>query len=1113
MINTSEGVLLRKSGFDLYLDFCEAVESTSKTLRMLEGNGKNWKIKSVFDRVFEFPLDDFKVDHALLEFLCAFSCSNTKNDLEMVKVISDYIPNGQSLIVADARSLKLPVKILLCYMHKLGTLLLPYKFTRPIEKALDAYEAGCYCETLLALRALDDRKATDKRGKNYDPAEKANRRVFQLGAKMVLASTWYTPEDVTREDLFAWRSHNISMKDQGRGNEISPLPLFSLAEQLHKLYPSRMQFDLDEWKKQATKQLGAYGGSIGSLLSDVMKLGLAADDAVDRFKSYVVAKWTALAPDSIDDFQIPQTLFDAGCDVGGAYSFWLSLERDWLEDASYTNDKGARLILGRLNLYLFVYLPLWYKENPKSELPYPDSPNKFHGRVFYNCKGEAENRPFSLTEFLTRLGSKINYGYMNKLKVFFEYLMSQKFNVPGCTGLVQPVYVLPRTKKYREVVKEVLLPDHLLFFVEYAYSIENLFSVLLNSRRLFLKARKLTEKNRQLNMDDLGYVPFIRWRGKIYPIKQLNAALIDCVQVRGREVINPAFIRLILTLMEGGMRTQASQWLDARSYDRHATRPFYHPDQITMLWLNTDKIHSQGMYVLSQVKVILMLDRQVEWRNRLIKLGCKAFTKPILYDGKQTKWGKILPVFSSNPDSGMPISDSKIADMWPVLCLAFQMWMRDGGWQVPDMVKLLPVKKRSANQSGENPFFVCADVAESISEEDVKVIKPDTPKRYYAGDYCPVVLRAVVTPHGLRASFVTAMSTILDIESVTRLTGQTLATVMYYNKGFRPLQKKIGQPVNYIDLIGHLDYEATSSPVLSLPSTLTQAQRLERAKLAGNVDRVAAELGLISINSAQRDDEALNGMQIIARERSLNLGVAHTHICPFNFVCPREILEELGGERHCSRCRLAVFSVFNISAVAAKRHQMAEEQTRLMTQLEHYSKQHSPSSAELRMLETEIKQHSLDLVGWIMIEESLWALIQDIKENKTSQKILVQDAAEVLMQIEQFPVAKGSLAEFAARLSEVKHYPRYSSVTFKADMERASRLLLARQGDLNAAICKPPSFEPHEELLSLIHQAADQPGFDLETFHRLLTGSDTSSWIDLLSQKAPLNLLGSEIRP
>lgn len=1108
MINTSSKVIALVCCSELAVSFRAAIEKARRIVSDLNARGRSGRYKEVFSKVFGLGMGSYNITEEYLQFLCEFSCSSASKDLHLINKLSCYLSRPLKLSHTDARALKTPLRIVFCAMHASRSIVLPYFFTRPVLKGLDVLpsENSCYCESLVGLRSLDKRLATGSNTKRaYSAEERANRRVFELGAKMVLASTWFTPEDLIIEDFADWRTHVNSMFKAGRTSEISPLPLSGLLTALHDLFPGRVGIGLEEWTALSSKSVSRSGVKDSRLVYESLALSVEPDQVVENIKANNSTFWTAFAPDVIDDFNIVAALSEVGVGIESAYNCWVPLQRDWLEDANYVQDKQARSALGRLNVYLFIYLPLWFHKYGCERFNYPSEPKEFAGQVFYYNKTGGV-RFLSLTEFCERFDSQPTYGSFTALRIFFKYLIQVKGNVDSCRGVVQPFYFLPRSKKYGKVAKEILTPEQLLSFVDYLYSVENFLSVLFDSRRMFLRAARAIEEYGFIDTENFGYVPFVFRRAKVVPLFQISGDLIDVISVRGREVINPGVIRFFICLMEGGMRTQTLQWLDAESYDRRCTRPFYHPNQITMLWLNTDKIQSYGFSVLSQVKVILALDRQVGWRNRIAALGFPKLHEPILYEGKQTKWGKIVPIFSNNIQTGAPISDNKLRDNWPAICLAFQQWAQATGDRIEDLVGMAPKRSTDNRKAGDPFFFSFSDLQRGVKAKDVKIVSQGDVGRIYAGDYCPIEMRARVTPHGLRASFVTVMSTILDIDSVAGMTGQSPATVMYYNKGTSLLRVKVGAPLNFLDVKQHVDNSSCPGSI-AIPTTLSQSQRIERARSDNTLGKLAAELGLISISSGVNEDGSLKGMQIIARERSFSLGVAHTHICPFNFVCPLEVIETLKGERHCSRCPFAVYSVFNIAPVSAKRHQMAEEHVRLMSALEYYTSKKNPSPCEVRQLEVELKQHSLDLVGWLMIEESLWALIQDLKENKGAQKLLVQDAMSVLSQIERYPIASGSTAEFAARLAEVKQFPLYASDSFKGDMERASRLLMARNGDLRAAILSKPKFEPHEELIGLIAQAAEAPGFDFELLNQLIQSTDSVMWGELESKRTAIGIL------
>jgi len=1077
MINKTGSLVFLKVGRELALLFDKCL---SKAIEICV----NCTAPSVKRRTsFKTAAEDMKcclgkgrnVEEVMELWLLFCSRVAEKEDMKF-PVIEGFEVSNRLAGIGHIRAQRVLLKLLFILMHKYKAVLLPVEFSPPLAGWLEDYAAngGLYSPLIERFQLL--RSQTLNYQHRSDSLKNSNNRLFQTGRRLILASAWYSPECINCEDLDEWVIFQaVKHKETGSAR----LPVQAILNSLVEFFPNGISEDVKNWKN-SDQLLLRERLRTNDLINIVESAIIECKDPLSVVRKIVSNNkisdslffFNNISAFSIDNIS---GLVNPAIDVALAIKRWAEAFDFFLLHKGLENSKAYQTTFGRLNLYLFIYLPLWMKANPATSFLYPSAPNLFRGFVHYRCELRGnESRALSLIEFYDAMGWPKSYAMLNPLRVFFKVMIALPM-MPGCDGIVQPIYWLPKSKSYSRVVKQIFPGEQLLLFVDFLFAIESVSDWAAMNEVAFRKEFECAKKeNRLFSFSNVGYIPVLLVDDRFRPVECVHPIMFIFFDHGGRSYFNPGATRFSIFMLEVGVRAQTAQWLCSTTYNLVAYMGSKHPLQLVSLWLNTDKISKVPLVVITVMQMLWLLDAQVEWRDNLKCLGVSGFGKKVFYErNHKSKWGLISPIFAHDPRTGAPFSDYTYYEFWAYQCFSFQSWVRGLGVTMPNIVAYLPLKKNGG-------FFTWDEFLLGVSDSDVKVKKGAANAKIYAGDYCPISFRCKVTPHGARASFVTSMSVALCPEAMVLLTGQTAGTVRKYNKGDYLLRRKIQGAFNGKDMLGAL---AGGTKNISLGKMMDDICK----ELLSNEPLDLQYYGLLSPSFSYLDGGKSFAPDIIASDAKSNIKSCFSHICTKGFICPSEILKAFSGTKICPACPYALFSIFHLPEVSAARQKAVEDFSNLSDALEKRRMKSGFTTEDLDALILHLNQQAKLAVAWLALEESLWAQIQIIRRDTEKQSDLIAiDRRIALEQIERYEVAVDSAEFFFSRLAEVCMYEDSSSVEFQYKIEKATRLLLVQDKKLLEAALMPAQFSTATRLASMLRARIGFTEFDVEEFVSLI---------------------------
>lgn len=1137
MINSSSELIFLKTGVELSNAIEESISDTIQFMRgrlnaHLASKDITAGVKGInlgFIKYFDDVPTSIVFDEGMIEAWYEYVL-NSKSEMSKDKfrdVIgrvdeSDLREWSKSLTTRMKGSLQ--IALLFLYMKK--AVLLTYKFTRIRVSWLEnsQMDVPCYTENMRFLRSFD--KYTDVNGTQFLKQEKKKtlEQLYGQGMKMLVSSTWYRPEDITQDDLLAWRGAQAHCQRSSSILNIAPLPLKNLVAIFSEMYPERFSITPDIWTRVALPG----GASLMDIKHRLKTLVHRENGALEVCKSIIDDSSISDASFNcvtIEQYDLPEVFYELGVNIQEAYKSWISAQQSFLEYAGYERDNALKTSLGRFNIYLIVYLPLWMHQNPSaSKSLYPTHPNEFRAGVHFSKASpiSKDTRPLTYMEFHSECDLHESWSGINQIKLFFDYLVHFNDSLPNWKGVKQPVYRndMPKSKKYSSVQKNIFSKKLLSLFIRFLYGLEEL-QVNLQENYTFSKAEinniskgKSELDSQLLNSEGFGFTPLVYHDNTYYKISQIHTGFMSFVEFMGQDIYFPGLLRHAITMLETGLRGQAIQWLDVGSYDEGVDRDEMHLQDLNSLWVNTDKTKIKGFYSLISNRVIKLLDRQRLWRDQLSQKGATGFNTSVYYEGRSgSKWGLIKPLFSSNLNTGAPFSDTRYSKSWTSLCFSFQVWLQQHDIDDMRLVSYVPIPRSKSKK-----FFKWEEWEDGLNEQQVvelsadeAIARWDWSENTIGGALCPVNLRTYITPHGARASFVSSMITVLPAEYIgAYLTGQKIPTIYYYAKPDDDYLRKLKltQQEQLISIFeGKVLSDEDTNEALGASNILIN-NILTAIRSNDDINQVIQEHGLISLTVTEGNSSfRKTGVEIIASNKASSIGKADTHLCPVNFECPKEVLKSLKAQRRCSLCPYAIFPVNLLPRISARRHQVMELIASTRRKLERYLDEVNVSEKEVEDLDEKLNFMAEEAIGWRVVEESLWHLIEQRRKGLTTQSQIIREPEIVTSHIERVSVKEGSNEEFIRRLQEITIFPSTETPEMMSKVDQARRLLLAQNGELYKALMAPPPHSPAKELVGLIKNTIEMRNLNINEVLDLLSLNQEQWENELLNNKDQQNNL------
>ena len=453
-----------------------------------------------------------------------------------------------------------------------------------------------------------------------------------------------------------------------------------------------------------------------------------------------------------------------------AMAAWMSYRKNHFE-----SEKDVRLTMHLLCDYLLLYLPWWMEQHPDAGLQYPATPRQFSRylfvsrTVFHAEQGQAAEieLPKTLLEMLVvrRPTSDSRNTVLGHWYRFFQFVITAFEDNETVAGkkMTNPIRLdFDRTKSSRrkKTNKKPFAEDVFPYLVLYGQAVETFGEYLQQTayegdRFAFLP----NGEKHGYDTSAWGYVPYVSYRGRIQPVVwipnlyrvarrsiwlnppkkaglYLNGCRINQGKDRPMSIFIPhlTVIRMLLGLVETGLRGQQIQWLDRNSWDSPNTGDVslaslhtWSPSvAFTEMLVNTDKSNDTAWktFIPWRVRRSFLAEQYFQ-----LSLAESTTNEEVDYEKrKQSRFGRIVPLFRS--DQGLfPYSDGNYLDRWIQYLIGFEHFYCNCN---PDTepLRLVTIEPKP-------------DTKGSLTRTEDSI------------EYCPLRYTTESTPHACRATYAT----------------------------------------------------------------------------------------------------------------------------------------------------------------------------------------------------------------------------------------------------------------------------------------------------------------------------------------------------------------------
>lgn len=755
-----------------------------------------------------------------------------------------------------------------------------------------------------------------------------------------------------------------------------------------------------------------YGLNIKNVFSKDIDTNfyLVVSDILKRFKNnkIIIAEYISLLPFSVMlEKKIDEAIFKSLNLNYHVYAYWFKAINYYIDHKESINKTDERRIYGILLTYILMTDML--KSLGLSDIEAPANIGCFKGAYFVSTPLEINKRlPISLLDFISIISSErssnqrdYNYRVLVKIKAFFDYVISRKESFNIFEDIYNPISEmdLPKITRKSESNK-VRLPTEVFWcFLSYTRKIVEIIDLInkkiLNKEIRYIELEKILKSKKRGNvyiidndvLDIIGCDNILSIDGKIISINTIRKELLSFHKYRvknsiDRYLINPLPIIQVLVALETGLRHQSIQWL-SKDFDMNVP---YEIDENSVYpcFIKTDK--SKETSWVSQVsgRVIKSL-RSIRDFNSF--LDYKIFDESHLYENADTKWGKYKLLMNFNTVSGLPYSDTLYNKKFKALL-----------YGVDDILPSIDIRYELFKNSSEKEKLI-----------------------------------SDITPHSTRVMVVSELINYLPPEYISRhITGHSVQTVSYYtkmhDKDMDKLKKEQIKGLNSLVKCESETHELLTIRNDNLNSDLVIA-------FQENPIKAVEEYGCSVV------DENIKIKDLLIKPE-LNLSYSSTHICPYNGICPKEVIDK-GIYHKCHACPYAIRSVDHLPAICAKSRQLLENIEHIENDIIDFQGLDNKKKIELQNQRKNLVE---ELATYSIIRSFLDSKLNILKE-KHDEGMYSYKAKSILKKAYKSSFSSGNNEYLIERMKEIKDFPELDSDFIRSKIKVLTAKIMIKTGN------------------------------------------------------------------
>lgn len=773
---------------------------------------------------------------------------------------------------------------------------------------------------------------------------------------------------------------------------------------------------------------------------------------------------------------------------------WIHLFQKYLEhkkENGYETLKNQYRMFNFFMNYIFFYLNLWNMKN-NNKINIPLSPKDFHRTLFFtnkNIKKENEKSPFTLVDFLNKktTSNSVKNSFIREISNFFNFIIdfySEEDEIWN-KNLVNPFKKIDQFREFKNrKTNKVIIPKSIYGKLKkYLFCLE-FFGEYLLDKSLEYKFNVLNNSVDNLKTEDYGFIPVFFFENKVYPLFEIpntyfyrrrtfnkdmlinkNKITDNECNLITRRIPSITIIRAFILMLNTGLRGAQVSWIDIDTWDKYTKKDL---NLYYKLNVNTDKVKDSQWQTYISKSVYDSLKKETFFQN---SMRDDFMEKEIVYQNReQSRFPDIKPLFRGHTKHGLPVN---FRDFWTDILWCFQ---------------------NSVN-------FV-----EGTKHQLIKFEKPEVMNilKNNNNPYCKLNIKAIHTPHSMRATFCTHMSEYLERSEIASLVGHEsdlITSEVYIKPEEITIIKKMDEAIRIFENGVNSDYFDNKSSVHVKPHLAGSS--LQKA-FSENRDQTIELFNITSISlnvNKDSEEQSLKAIKLLKDARMDQIVFETTHICPVGGICPQEVMNIIGEKRRCGLCPLALKCIDNLNPIYAKQRDLIREIKNGKEQLDLAIKK-KDSEISIHNIEDKVNLDIRELVSWKFSSDILSAHYEELKNDLNLDKRYFVEMPDMVKN----HLTKVSVANekeyLLTRLADANAYTSYNTPENKYKAEMLRRDIIKNIGIIEHEDYYVSDNDKIEVFCAMIKNMMDSNGIHLKS----LVEYDCFKYIDKKNKEKQLYL-------
>ncbi|WP_405124395.1 hypothetical protein [Pseudomonas alloputida] len=482
----------------------------------------------------------------------------------------------------------------------------------------------------------------------------------------------------------------------------------------------------------------------------------------------------------------------------------------------------------------------------------------------------------------------------------------------------------------------------------------------------------------------------------------------DSVVVVNEQRVITNDIRLTQLMCETGIRQHHLIWLDRDAYDKYFDENSRRP--LAPLYVSTDKAHGPWSAIVSR-HVMGLLERQRNWYDCCAD---PSYEDPLWYGGQEgSGFGEMKPLFRTPQSLGSWTNYRSFR----LLLVLMQYFIRKqlGDFKTRELVVL-------ARGKGLPNSFVGNFNIEALSS---------VPQQKLTSD---------ITPHGLRAGFVSEAIKFLPPSLVGKyFTGQSENQVYYYL--LLHDEEELSHDEILCEVLMRNQKRLADGVAPLMADAIFKLNQRLRKSIVSDPEKAISTNRLMSLSRIKNGPD---GLDLIRAKDVTDFAFNATHICPFNNICPKEVVHMLGEASACALCPYAIRGVDHIPAIGAQKDKYKELMVGILSMIQELlrRKPEQRSEAEMERMEREHDHYARQAVMLEALELQLIEMASSGKHNA----LMARNKQEIIGHYKK--VELDSHSKLLKRIIDVQNFPDLTSPELDCRLSLLRGNLLMYKGDV-----------------------------------------------------------------